>query len=71
MKTRVLMPTPTQLSAARAIYLKRKAKKYFQKSLYRRPYRRKATAYENIGLFRTIGLSKTSPSIAGDEAGAI
>ena len=46
--------------------MKNKAEKYFQKSLYRRPYRRKATAYENIGLFRPIGLSKTSPSIASD-----
>ncbi|WP_406586577.1 hypothetical protein [Asaia lannensis] len=51
--------------------MKNKAKKFFQKWLYRHPYRRKATAYENIGFFRLIGMGKTSPSIAGDEADAI
>jgi hypothetical protein len=46
--------------------LKNKAKKYFQTALYRHHYRRKDTAYENIGFFRLIGLEKISPSIAKD-----
>jgi hypothetical protein len=58
---------PTRSSDARPIYLKNKAKIFFQKPAYRRPYRRKATAYENIGLFRLISLKKTSPSIASDD----
>ena len=66
-----LLLFPTQLSAAQSIYLKNKAKKYFQGAIYRHAYRQQATAYENIGFFRWIGLEKISPSIAEDDDHAI